>query len=458
MVIDIEPKLLSPADIDALIREAEALPNINKGLWSHNERELIGFCQRLAEALAGEHLLRRPDITGVIPAGYDLVAHLRRQIAFSERTFGPGGRAAGVIAHIQKELKEIEVDPADVTEWADVALLALDGAWRAGRTPEVIAKALEAKLAQNEARNWPDWRSLPPDQPIEHVRASDAAKTDLFPNAPPHHDYMQRLIRRADAAIVNLRDLEDNCDTDCAAEIAAIEELREALRCELRMRRSKAAPQNPHADAAVSEMSPLTLKIFDLLGNYGLTETRYDEDGAFPLIDALTLTDESIAQGRREAAALAEHLAAELEEWSAARLAENTAMKVAGCGAASDDPAEFQHRRDGKVFDRAKMEAVIDEEMRFFRGGKDAREWTNRRTAAAFRAEDAIFRMIEAGCGPIAAAAGAVAAAAKIGGGFTDHGYLLAELSAALRTGLAAAPKVSEEVRLAALRAAQGEA
>lgn len=334
MTIEIEPKLLSPGDIDALIREAEALPDINKGLWTHNERELIGFCQRLAEALAGEHLLRRPDITG----------------------------------------------------------------------------------------------AAPPD-------------ADLFPDAPPHHDYMQRLMRRADAAIVNLRDLEDNCDTDCAAEIAAIEELREALKRELRMRRSKAAPQNPHADAAVSKMSPLELKIFDVLANYGLTETRYDEDGAYPLIDALTLTDESIAQGRREAAALAEHLAAELEEWSAARLAENAAMKVVGCGAASGDPAEFQHRPNSGTFSRAKMEAAIDEEVHFFRGGKDAKEWTNRRTAAAFRAENAIFGTIEAGCGPVAAAAGAVAAAAKIGGGFTDHSYLMAELTAALRTGLAAAPK-----------------
>lgn len=38
----------------------------------------------------------------------DLIEHLRRQHEWSERTFGPGQRAAGVLDHIRKELKEIE--------------------------------------------------------------------------------------------------------------------------------------------------------------------------------------------------------------------------------------------------------------------------------------------------------------------------------------------------------------
>ncbi len=37
--------------------------------------------------------------------------HLERQRRFSERTFGPGSRAAGVIDHIRKELREIEEAP-----------------------------------------------------------------------------------------------------------------------------------------------------------------------------------------------------------------------------------------------------------------------------------------------------------------------------------------------------------
>jgi hypothetical protein len=104
----------------------------------------------------------------------DLVAHLHRQRAFSEQTFGPGPRVAGVIDHIRKELVEIEATPSDISEWIDVVLLALDGAWRAGHSPEEIAAALEAKQTRNEGRRWPDWRTQDPNKGIEHDRSSDA--------------------------------------------------------------------------------------------------------------------------------------------------------------------------------------------------------------------------------------------------------------------------------------------
>jgi len=104
------------------------------------------------------------------PTGFDLVAHLRRQREFSARTFGPGERTAGVIDHIRKELLEIEAKPRDLSEWVDVVLLALDGAWRAGFEPEEIAQAVDAKQTRNEARNWPDWRTAAPGKAIEHVR------------------------------------------------------------------------------------------------------------------------------------------------------------------------------------------------------------------------------------------------------------------------------------------------
>lgn len=100
----------------------------------------------------------------------DLVAHLHRQRDFSERTFGPGPRTQGVIDHITKELREIEKSPSDLYEWVDVVLLALDGAWRAGFTPKEIAEAIEEKQTRNEARRWPDWRTVEPGKAIEHVR------------------------------------------------------------------------------------------------------------------------------------------------------------------------------------------------------------------------------------------------------------------------------------------------
>lgn len=103
-------------------------------------------------------------------SGYDLVQHLYRQRAFSEHAFGPGLRTDGLIDHIQKELKEIAAEPTDLMEWIDVVLLGLDGAWRAGYAPQEIANALEEKLAKNEKRTWPDWRTQDPTKGIQHIK------------------------------------------------------------------------------------------------------------------------------------------------------------------------------------------------------------------------------------------------------------------------------------------------
>lgn len=57
---------------------------------------------------------------------FDLVGHLKRQMAWSHATFGPGERTAGVIDHIRKELVEVEQGDGDASEWVDVVILALD--------------------------------------------------------------------------------------------------------------------------------------------------------------------------------------------------------------------------------------------------------------------------------------------------------------------------------------------
>lgn len=103
---------------------------------------------------------------------FDLILHIKNQCKWSLETFGPGDRTAGVITHIRKELVEIEQAPRDLEEWIDVITLAIDGAWRNGHTPDDIAKALQSKLEKNKKRQWHDWWTLSPDQPIEHVRDS----------------------------------------------------------------------------------------------------------------------------------------------------------------------------------------------------------------------------------------------------------------------------------------------
>lgn len=112
----------------------------------------------------------------------DLIEHLRRQMAFSRATYGPGERTLGVCDHIKKELLEIVEAPDDgcrSREWIDVVILGLDGLWRAleaegyywQEIPEQAARFLRDKQAKNEQREWPDWRSAPKDKAIEHVKA-----------------------------------------------------------------------------------------------------------------------------------------------------------------------------------------------------------------------------------------------------------------------------------------------
>ncbi|AOJ53894.1 dATP/dGTP pyrophosphohydrolase domain-containing protein [Burkholderia thailandensis] len=123
----------------------------------------VAELRRLVESHAGRS-------SGMLmKSEFDMHALLRRQRAFSERTFGPGRRTAGVCEHILKELAEVEAAPDDLREWGDVILLGLDGAWRTDATPEQITAAISAKLAENEGRVWPDWRGSDPNRAIEHI-------------------------------------------------------------------------------------------------------------------------------------------------------------------------------------------------------------------------------------------------------------------------------------------------
>jgi hypothetical protein len=112
------------------------------------------------------------------PLTFDLFAQLIRQRAWSERTFGPGLRSQGILDHIGKELTEIAAAPTDLREWIDVVLLALDGAWRTGATTAEIIATLAEKQAENEARDWPDWRTSDPSKAIEHIRGIPRASTN----------------------------------------------------------------------------------------------------------------------------------------------------------------------------------------------------------------------------------------------------------------------------------------
>lgn len=104
-----------------------------------------------------------------------LETYYSRQIQWSRETFGPALRTKGIIDHIKKELREIEADPHDLSEWVDVVILAMDGFWRHGGNADDLFKALIAKQHKNMARTWPDWRTMSEDSAIEHDRSKDAA-------------------------------------------------------------------------------------------------------------------------------------------------------------------------------------------------------------------------------------------------------------------------------------------
>jgi hypothetical protein len=114
-----------------------------------------------------------------MPFGDSLRALLVRQFEWSERTFGAGYRMTALLKHIRKELQEIERAPSDPVEWIDVALLALDGAWRTiavsgcgvTRAAEEVARFTVEKMDKNRQREWP--KVIDPNEPSEHVRGGD---------------------------------------------------------------------------------------------------------------------------------------------------------------------------------------------------------------------------------------------------------------------------------------------
>lgn len=161
-----------PVDIAADVAEAVRERVLDAMSWAETfDDGRIG--REGAERLLAEYdaaLVAMPPADETID-----VAHLARQAAWSSATFGPGSREKGVSDHIRKELIEVAdaTDPAEKrAEWIDVVILALDGAWRSGLTPEQIVAGVKAKQAINEARPWPDWRTADPDKAIEHDRSS----------------------------------------------------------------------------------------------------------------------------------------------------------------------------------------------------------------------------------------------------------------------------------------------
>lgn len=159
------PKFERNEDAQDSLAGSRAVAGFKFGYVTPDNR-VVAFWQDTNEKLLPKNV-ERVHVNSM----FDMFDFLARQRAFSEKTFGPHPRAKGVIAHIKKELVEIENNPTDVMEWIDVVLLALDGAWRTGASAEQITRALESKLRINQNRTWPSWLEMGGDDAIEHKPA-----------------------------------------------------------------------------------------------------------------------------------------------------------------------------------------------------------------------------------------------------------------------------------------------
>ena len=88
---------------------------------------------------------------------------------WSQEAFGGDASRdwTGPLAHLGKEIREIEEQPFDREEWADALLLLLDASRRAGFNAAGLLLAAEYKLSVNKNRIWGEPNA---DGSVEHVR------------------------------------------------------------------------------------------------------------------------------------------------------------------------------------------------------------------------------------------------------------------------------------------------
>ena len=100
-------------------------------------------------------------------------------------------RTEGLIAHVEKELKEIKEQPTSVEEWCDVVILGFCGALRAAANGNGCSARRDLLTLSSDSacevesvlmeklqkcwfiRKWPE--NSTEDKPCEHVRAGEQA-------------------------------------------------------------------------------------------------------------------------------------------------------------------------------------------------------------------------------------------------------------------------------------------
>ena len=143
------------ADIDQVTALRSELENTRQQLA--RKSELLASTVTVADARLREIASLHGEMTA-----------LQRDVAtWAAGTF-PAATLASTFAHLRRELAEVEADPADPVEWADVLLIFLHASHRfGGMSWERILAAAREKFAVNQQRRWgePDAEGV-----VEHVR------------------------------------------------------------------------------------------------------------------------------------------------------------------------------------------------------------------------------------------------------------------------------------------------
>lgn len=158
-----------PADILTSMRNgALAVLYANDGVTPHSIVVIDSLGQFRERVIFPDRVVS-PPVAIPVTTSDSLVSELRdRHIPWSRQMFGDGMRTIGICKHIEKELNEIRENPFSVEEWIDVAILALDGAWRTSASAESVVVVLFEKLAKIRTRTYP--KPASDDEPSEHVR------------------------------------------------------------------------------------------------------------------------------------------------------------------------------------------------------------------------------------------------------------------------------------------------
>lgn len=110
--------------------------------------------------------------------GYALTQLAASQSLWSQQTFGADTVQGPLMAlrHLRKEVAEAIAMPSDPLEYADLLLLTIDAARRAGLSIDSLVQVAAQKHEINRRRSW---GPIERDQPVEHIR--DEQVTERHP-------------------------------------------------------------------------------------------------------------------------------------------------------------------------------------------------------------------------------------------------------------------------------------